>query len=128
MINITAEFETRTVAGLTQCKAEKTLCRNYRDVLTVEDAINYVKAIFNNKKFSNQCIDFEYEDENFHRYTVIRFFRFYGPTVNMVTFDVKNPSKEGVKAEYSKLTTKMIKEAYLACADMCIEMEEKEAV
>ena len=125
MITIKAEWTTRTDLGLTTCTAEKDIFSNYRDVDHVEEAVNYVKKLFNTKKYNNQCVDFIFSNNTAYGCTVVRYFRFYSDKVNKVVF---NGKAEGEKYEIDKLTTKEIKEAYLHTADMCMDYEAQKEV
>ena len=120
MITIKAEWTMRTEMGITTCTADKDVFSDYRNYETVEDVINYVKKLFNAKKYSNQCVDFIYSNNTPYGATVSRYFRFYSDKVNKVVF---NGHADGEKSELDKLSKKEIKEAYLACAEQCMEYE-----
>ena len=120
MITIRAEFKTRTEMGLTDCTTEKIIFGDYRDIEHVEEAVAWIKKLFNSKKYSNQLVDFCHFDGNVER-TVSRYFRFYSDDVNKVYFGGMG---NGIKEDNVKFTAREIKKAYLQCADKANEWEE----
>ena len=121
MITIEIKFNTTTAFGTTACSASKSIFNNYRDVENVEEAVEYVKKCFGNKKYSNQCVDFLYYEAIGRReYTVSRFFRFYSEPITQVVF---NGKANGDKYENVKFGAKEIKKAYLECAEFALEKE-----
>ena len=125
MITIKAEWTMKTEFGHTECTADKTVYGNYRDVESVENVVEWVKKVFNSKKYGAPCVDFLYDNGTAYGVTVTRYFRDWNGVVNKVVFEGKG---EGEKSIMDKLTKKEIKEAYLHTAEMCAEYEEKESV
>ena len=125
MITIQSEFKMTTPYGITDCKAEKLIFRNYRDVDTVEDAIKYVNKLFKDAKLSNQCVTFIYDSDKTYGQSTTRFFRFYSDEINEVYFG--DGFGSGISKRLDKFTKRDIRRAYLDCADRAIAYEETKA-
>ena len=128
MITIKTEFETRTTMGLTKCTADKTIYRNYRDIENVDEAVAYVKKLFNGK-LNDPFVDFICDAENGYGRSVIRFFHDWKDGkqgFSCVMFDEKTGA--GTKFFMEKLTTKDIRDAYLECANRQLSIDEGKEV
>lgn len=122
MITIKAEWEMRTELGTTRCEAYKTIFRNYRDIDNVEEAVEWVKKLFNSKKYNNPMVDFCYDNDTAYGFTVSRYFKEWSEGYSMVYF---NGFGHGIKSHLDKFTKKDIRNAYLDCADKCMDYEEE---
>lgn len=122
MITIQSEFKMTTPYGITDCKVEKLIFRNYRDIDFVEDAVNYVSKLFKDAKISNQMVTFIYDNNTTYGQSTMRFFRFYSDEVNEVYFG--DGFGSGISKRLNKFTKRDIRRAYLDCADRAIAFEE----
>lgn len=124
MITIKAEWVQKTKMGRTQCSADKTVFRNYRDVEHVEEVVEWVKKLFSNKEYSDQVVDFLYDNDTAYGFTNNRFIKEWNGTYFNVYF---GGYANGIKNHMDKLTKAEIKKAYLDIADKCLDFEEEKA-
>lgn len=122
MITIKANWEQRTKLGHTLCESSKTIYRNYRDIDNVDEAVNWVSKLFTDKGISNPSVDFLYDDDTAYGCIISRYFKEYTEGFARVYFGGMG---NGIKTTVMKLTKKELKEAYLECADKCMEYEER---
>jgi len=122
MMNINAEFKTNTFAGITSCNVDKTIWRNPRDIETVEDAIKWVKKVF--EKGTDTMVTFGFFDNEDHNFS--RLFKDWRNGVQGVREIHWNGHGTLVSDIFhEKLTNKLIRELYLDTADKYIEWEER---
>ena len=122
MITIKAEWKQMTKMGYTDCNADKTIFGHYRDVDTVEEAVAWVKKLFSNKDYSDQMVDFMFDNNTAYGCTVSRYFKDYSLGYSYVYFGGLG---NGIKTHIEKITKKDIKESYLKCVEMCMKYEEE---
>lgn len=120
MMELTAEFKTRTFAGFANCTVMHDIFRNPRDVEETDKAIKLVKSVLT--KGADAMVTFGYFDE--HEYNFARLFVDYQSGIKGVREIHWSKYGNLLSDEFhDKLTTKLIKKVYLDVADIYIEHE-----
>ena len=128
MIKIEVEAHAKTAIDFnTELKGSKTIFSKYRDIETVEDVVKYVKSIFTNKTFWDVSVSFIYDDGSLYGRTISRLFNVTngGKVTELHWYGLG--STADTRIELDKLTTKVIRDMYLECADKAIENEKLNA-
>lgn len=120
MMELTAEFKTRTFAGFADCKVVHDIFRNPRDMEESEKAIKWVKSVLTNG--ADAMVTFGYFDE--HEYDFARLFVDYQNGIKGVREIHWNKYGNLLSDEFhDKLTTKIIRKVYIEVADIYIDHE-----
>ena len=128
MIKIEVEAHAKTaIEWNTELKGSKDIYRNYRDIEKVEEVVKYVKALFANKTFHDVSVSFIYDNGTTYGKTTGRLFNISngGKVTELHWYSLG--STADTKIELDKLTTKIIRDMYLECADKAIEYDKMNA-
>jgi len=111
-IQINVEFRQRTVAGLADCRADRSVFADYDDEDTVRDIIAYVQRIIRSEVM-DVSITFSYRN-GVHTVETSRIWYSYPSysTFHVVKWERWNSRDE---YEYDKIRAKQIRELYLEC-------------
>ena len=125
-IKIDTNFTMKTFAGFfTYCNAGENFYRDFRDVDTVEKAVKYVKTILNHKELRDLMITFTYGDDIIYAPHATSRLCYDMGLYRLIKWDYRGNLISEEKLD--KVTTKLIRELYLECADKAIEMEKASA-
>lgn len=128
MIRIQVEARQKTVIDFnTELKGEKTIYRNYRDIDVVEDAVKYVNGLFTNKNFHDLSVSFVYDNGTLYGKTVSRLYNVCNGGKVTELHWYGNGSTADTSIELEKLTSKIIRDMYLECADKANEYDQMTA-
>ena len=129
MINIYYEFDGKNAMGEGRCESKSIIFDNYRDISNVDKVVKEVKKLFNSKNTRNETVTFAYTKRDYSHENTGRMFRLYGDEITRCYWKEGYSNSIGIKVG-TKMTTKLIKEMYLDCADRAIkyESEKEEAI
>ena len=124
MIRIEVEAHAKTAIEFnTELKGSKDIFSDYRDIEKVEEVVKYVKGLFADKHFHDVTVSFIYGDGSLYGKTVSRLFNIVNGGKITALHWYGTVSTADTKIELDKLTTKIIREMYLECADRAIDYD-----
>lgn len=124
LITIQVNFTARTVAGRTECQAEKNIHGSYRDlsdVSRVNSVVEYVKKILSSKTISDKMITFNFGNH----WNMVGTSRIVDDFVcgrEIIKWGHNTTDRWDVE----KITAKDIKALYLECVNKALEQEERQ--
>ena len=112
MITLTAEFKARTFAGLSKCTAEKFLFDNVYNIERTNEALKWMKNIFNHS--GDVTIDFAYFNE--HTRTVSRITNSYHyGKITVLKWDARGNLL--CEENHAKVDVRLLRKLYNECAN-----------